>query len=119
MLPISCLQRPATCPTLPSPAWGRVQGGASRQLSARVRAFSTVLTMHSRNLLKSRRRQRRSLRQASGLRPTRLLGAHGGEFRLHLLFFLLGQHCSCARWWHLVNGGIFGGDRGTLRSPGR
>ena len=49
--------------------------------------------------------------------PRGHLQAVGRDARGRVL--LLGQHRGGARWRHLVNGRVFGGDRGTLRSPGR
>jgi hypothetical protein len=69
------------------------------------------------NCLQSRRR--RLFRQARRFRPTRLLGAHGSEFRLHLLSFFLGQYRGAAWWRHVVNGRVFGRDVRTRRRPGR
>lgn len=114
MFPVSCRQLPATCRVARPPALPRLREGQEE-----VRAFSTGSGTRSRNFAQVSRPPARSLRQTCCLRPTLLRGAHGGEFRLHFLFFFLGQHCGSAGWWHVVNGRVFGGDRGTLRRAGR
>jgi hypothetical protein len=95
---------------------GRVSEG--HRTGASAGAFSTGSAMFRRKLLSVSSRLG-LFWQARCFRPPRLLGAHGSEFRLHLLSFFLGQHRGAAPWRHVVNSRVFRGGLRARRRPFR